>query len=59
VVLQLELVVVFLSSLNSIRMSLLIFLGIALATALLAMNTFDQLKASLKPVPVRANNNRS
>ncbi|HEX8428357.1 hypothetical protein [Hymenobacter sp.] len=40
-------------------MSLLIFLGIALATALLAMNTFDQLKASLKPVPVRANNNRS
>gem|GEM_PF-2674772 len=40
------------------NMSLLIFLGIALATALLAINTFDQLKAMLKPVPVRANNGR-
>jgi hypothetical protein len=39
-------------------MSLLIFLGIAIATALLALNTFDQLKASLKPIPVRAKNNR-
>jgi len=39
-------------------MSLLIFLGIALATALLALNTYDQIKASLKPVPVRANNGR-
>jgi hypothetical protein len=39
-------------------MSLLIFLGIALATALLALNTFDQLKAALKPVRVRANNGR-
>jgi hypothetical protein len=39
-------------------MSVLIFLGIALATALLALNTFDQLKAVLKPVRVRINNGR-
>ena len=39
-------------------MSLLIFLGVALATALLALNTFDQVKASLKPIPVRAKNRR-
>lgn len=39
-------------------MSLLIFLGVAVATALFALNTFDQLKASLKPIPVRAKNRR-
>jgi hypothetical protein len=39
-------------------MSLLIFLGVAIATALFAVNTFDQVKASLKPIPVRAKNRR-
>ncbi|WP_262709852.1 hypothetical protein [Hymenobacter metallicola] len=34
-------------------MSLLIFSGLLVATALLALNTFDNLKALLKPVPVR------
>ncbi|AII52351.1 hypothetical protein N008_10225 [Hymenobacter sp. APR13] len=39
-------------------MSLLIFLGVAVATALFSLNTIDQLKASLKPIPVRAKNRR-
>lgn len=39
-------------------MSILIFLGVATAAALFALNTFDQQKASLKPVPVRARNRR-
>ncbi|WP_262904523.1 hypothetical protein [Hymenobacter lucidus] len=34
-------------------MSLLIFSGLAVATALLALNAFDNLKELLKPVPVR------
>ncbi len=39
-------------------MTLLIFLGVAIATALFAVNTLDQVKASLKPIPVRAKHNR-
>lgn len=39
-------------------MTLLIFLGIALATVLLGYDTVNKLKAALKPVPVRANNGR-
>jgi hypothetical protein len=37
-------------------MSLLIFFGLILATALLAINTVDNIKAMLTPQPVRANN---
>lgn len=39
-------------------MTLLIFFGIALATALLALDTVNKVKDMLKPVPVRANNGR-
>jgi hypothetical protein len=39
-------------------MSLLIFLGVALATALVVRNTSTQPKMSLKPIPVRARNRR-
>ncbi|GAB3232474.1 hypothetical protein GCM10027346_19760 [Hymenobacter seoulensis] len=39
-------------------MTLLIFLGIALATALLGFDTVNNLKAMLKPIPVRAQNRR-
>ena len=38
-------------------MTLLIFLGIALATALLAFDTFDNLKSMLRPEPVRVRQN--
>ncbi|WP_262713021.1 hypothetical protein [Hymenobacter elongatus] len=34
-------------------MSLLIFSGLLLATALLALNTLDNLKELLKPAPIR------
>jgi hypothetical protein len=37
-------------------MSLLIFFGLIIATALLALNTVDNIKAMLKPQPVRVNN---
>jgi len=37
-------------------MSLLIFFGLIIATAILALNTVDNIKAMLKPEPVRANN---
>lgn len=46
------------NSLTLCCMALLIFLGIAVATALLALNTIKQIKESLQPVPVRANNGR-
>jgi len=39
-------------------MTLLIFFGIALATALLALDTVNNLKSALQPIPVRARNNR-
>lgn len=39
-------------------MSLLIFLGLAVSTTLLARDSFRTLTASLKPVPVRARNGR-
>ncbi|SHL60848.1 hypothetical protein SAMN02746009_03067 [Hymenobacter psychrotolerans DSM 18569] len=39
-------------------MSFLIFVGVALATTFFALNTISQVKASLKPVPVRAKNRR-
>jgi len=37
-------------------MSLLIFLGLIVATALLAINTVDNIKAMLQPEPVRVKN---
>lgn len=39
-------------------MTLLIFFGIALATALLALDTVKNFKSALQPIPVRARNNR-
>ncbi|SNR53856.1 hypothetical protein SAMN06269173_103483 [Hymenobacter mucosus] len=39
-------------------MTLLIFFGILLATALLAFDTINNVKEMLTPAPVRANNGR-
>ncbi|MET4105634.1 hypothetical protein ABIB60_000968 [Hymenobacter sp. UYP22] len=39
-------------------MTLLIFSGIALATALLVIDSVRNLNATLKPIPVRARNSR-
>ncbi|GAA3919105.1 hypothetical protein GCM10022406_02040 [Hymenobacter algoricola] len=39
-------------------MSFLLFTGLVAATALLILNTFDSLKKTLQPVPVRVRNNR-
>jgi hypothetical protein len=39
-------------------MMLLIFFGILLVTAFLALDTVNNVKEMVKPVPVRANNGR-
>jgi len=39
-------------------MSFLIFTGLLVATALLILNTFDNLKEVLQPAPVRVRNDR-
>jgi hypothetical protein len=37
-------------------MSFLLFVGLMLATALIALNTFDNIKEMLKPEPIRVPN---
>lgn len=37
-------------------MSFLLFVGLMIATALIALNTLDNLKAMLKPQPIRIPN---
>jgi hypothetical protein len=37
-------------------MSFLLFVGLLIATALIALNTLDNIKAMLKPQPIRVPN---